>query len=66
MRLSGNKANPALNSEGKASKYHVMVYRAEDIRSHPEIGLTKGGMILIALLAGGDYDKASTHFHHFH
>jgi Holliday junction resolvase YEN1 len=57
MKLSGNKSNPALNSEGKASKSHVMVYTAEAIRTHPEVRLTRGGLILIALLAGGDYDK---------
>jgi holliday junction resolvase YEN1 len=57
MKLSGNKSNPALNSDGKASKSHVMVYTAEAIRTHPEVRLTRGGLILIALLAGGDYDK---------
>ena len=57
IKLSGNKANPALNSAGKASKHHVMVYTAQAIRDHPKICLSQAGMILIALLAGGDYDK---------
>lgn len=57
MKLSANKSNPALNLEGKASKPHIMVYTAEAIRTHPEVRLTRGGLILIALLAGGDYDK---------
>lgn len=57
LKLSGNKSNPALNSAGKASVYHVMVFTAEAIRNHPEVRLTRGGMVLIALLAGGDYDK---------
>jgi hypothetical protein len=63
MKLSGNKSNPALNLEGKASKSHIMVYTAEAIRTHPEVRLTRGGLILIALLAGGDYDKVR--MHHF-
>lgn len=57
MKLSGNKSKPALNSAGKASEHHVMVYTAENIKTHPNVKLTRGGMVLIALLAGGDYDK---------
>lgn len=34
-----------------------MVYNAQAILDHPEIRLSQAGMILIALLAGGDYDK---------
>ncbi|KZP34244.1 hypothetical protein FIBSPDRAFT_809332 [Athelia psychrophila] len=56
-KLSGNKANPALDLNGKVSACHVMVYTADDIRSHPEVNLTQGGMILIGLLAGGDYSE---------
>lgn len=55
--LSGNRSNPVLNSAGKDDKNHSWVYEASDILSHPEIGLTRGGMILIALLSGGDYHK---------
>lgn len=62
LSLSGNKNNPALNSEGKPSKDHVMVYNAEDVANHPQIGLTRGGLILFALLSGGDYDTVSDWF----
>lgn len=57
IKLSGSKASPALNSARKVSKHHVMVYTAQAILDHPEIRLSQAGMILIALLAGGDYDK---------
>ncbi|EPQ57560.1 PIN domain-like protein, partial [Gloeophyllum trabeum ATCC 11539] len=54
--LSGNKSKPATDADGKVSKHHVMVFNADDIRTHPSIGLTRGGLILFALLKGGDYD----------
>jgi Holliday junction resolvase YEN1 len=38
---------------------HVMVYRMDDIESDPACKLTRGGMILIGLLSGGDYDQVS-------
>ncbi|KIJ67586.1 hypothetical protein HYDPIDRAFT_26013 [Hydnomerulius pinastri MD-312] len=57
LTLSGNKSNPALNSEGKASKHHVMIYTAEAIRKHPEIQLSRGGMVLFAMLVKGDYGE---------
>ncbi|KAH7915223.1 hypothetical protein BJ138DRAFT_1055368 [Hygrophoropsis aurantiaca] len=57
LTLSGNKSHPALNADGKASKHHAMIYTAEEIRRHPEVGLTRGGFIMFALLAGGDYDS---------
>ncbi|CAL1695341.1 unnamed protein product [Somion occarium] len=55
LTLSGNKSAPALDCEGKASKHHVKVYNAEDIRTNLNVALTKGGMFLFALLSGGDY-----------
>ncbi|KAG2036965.1 PIN domain-like protein, partial [Suillus americanus] len=55
LTLSGNKSNPALNSEGKPSKHHAMIYTAEAIRRHPEVGLTRGGFVLFAMLVKGDY-----------
>ena len=55
--LTGNRAHPALNMDGKTSKHHVMVFDAETIKKHPDIGLSRGGMVLFALLTGGDYDK---------
>ncbi|KDN37084.1 hypothetical protein RSAG8_10359, partial [Rhizoctonia solani AG-8 WAC10335] len=55
--LTGNRGYPALNREGKDDGVHVMVYRMKDIEEDPACKLTRGGMILIALLSGGDYDQ---------
>ncbi|KAA1474332.1 hypothetical protein DENSPDRAFT_873329 [Dentipellis sp. KUC8613] len=60
--LTGNKSRPAFNLDGKESKDHVMVYTAEAIRNDPSVGLTRAGMILIALLSGGDYHKGVDKF----
>ncbi|KAI0323748.1 hypothetical protein GY45DRAFT_1439491 [Cubamyces sp. BRFM 1775] len=57
IALSGNKNNPALNLAGKKSEWHAHVYTVEAIKSDPRIKLTRYGMILIALLSGGDYDS---------
>ncbi|KAL1727018.1 hypothetical protein EV714DRAFT_218167 [Schizophyllum commune] len=54
--LSANRAKPVLNSEGRDDKQHTMVYRLTDITSQLE--LTRGGLILIGLMAGGDYEQA--------
>ena len=56
LSLSGNRGDPALNSEGKASQTHVKVFTADAVLNHPAVRLTRGGMVLIALLSGGDYD----------
>ncbi|KAF8349182.1 PIN domain-like protein [Amanita rubescens] len=56
--LSGNRANPILNSEGRDDKNHTGLYRALTIRSHSSISLTRGGFVLIGLLSGGDYAQA--------
>ncbi|KAF8691865.1 hypothetical protein AX14_002730, partial [Amanita brunnescens Koide BX004] len=56
--LSGNRANPILNSQGRDDKNHTRLYRASKIVSHPSISLTRGGLILIGLLSGGDYAQA--------
>jgi Holliday junction resolvase YEN1 len=53
--LSGNKSNPALNALGKDDKNHTLVFKFSDFSEHPDIGLTRGGLILIGLLSGGDY-----------
>ena len=55
--LSGNRANPILNSAGKDDKNHSRVFRIQDIANHPDIRLTRGGMILIGLMSGGDYQQ---------
>ncbi|CAA7259251.1 unnamed protein product [Cyclocybe aegerita] len=54
-KLSGNKNNLALNADDKTDNYHTMVYKIADIRSHAEVSMTRGGMILFALLSGDDY-----------
>ncbi|KAJ3522271.1 hypothetical protein NM688_g8897 [Phlebia brevispora] len=56
LSLTGNRNDPAVNMEGKASQHHVKIFTADAIRNHPAVRLTRGGMILIALLSGGDYD----------
>jgi hypothetical protein len=40
-----------------------MVYTADAVQNHPEVGLTREGMILFALLAGGDYNKVCYSYH---
>ncbi|KAG8846462.1 hypothetical protein FRB96_001986 [Tulasnella sp. 330] len=55
--LSGNRSRPIKNSEGKDDGKHVVIVRADDIRQREDIGLTHGGLILIGLLSGGDYDE---------
>ncbi|KAI0040641.1 hypothetical protein FA95DRAFT_1599352 [Auriscalpium vulgare] len=55
LGLTGNKSNPARDSSGQPSKFHCMVYTADRIKNHADVQLTRGGLILIALLAGGDY-----------
>lgn len=55
-RLSGNKSNPALNTAGEKSDFHAMIYKAEIFSSHSDIKLSTAGLILFALVAGGDYN----------
>ncbi|EIW62431.1 uncharacterized protein TRAVEDRAFT_68878 [Trametes versicolor FP-101664 SS1] len=57
LNLTGNKAHPALNLNGKPCDQHATVYTAQAFRDHPEVRLSRGGLILIALLSGGDYDS---------
>lgn len=59
VNLTGNKSKPALNSDGKASKHHVMLFTAHQVENHPEIGMSRPDLVFFALLAGGDYDKVS-------
>ncbi|EJD52511.1 PIN domain-like protein, partial [Auricularia subglabra TFB-10046 SS5] len=37
---------------------HVNCYKADDLRTHEDIMLTQGGLILIGLMRGGDYHQA--------
>ncbi|OJT11123.1 Flap endonuclease GEN -like protein [Trametes pubescens] len=57
LNLTGNKAHPALNLNGKPCDQHATVYTAQAFRDHPEVRLTRAGLILTALLSGGDYDS---------
>ncbi|KZT24920.1 PIN domain-like protein, partial [Neolentinus lepideus HHB14362 ss-1] len=56
--LSGNKAHPVRNSAGRDDGNHSVVYTSSALLTHPDIGLTLGGLILIGLLSGGDYHQA--------
>lgn len=55
--LSGNRPHNVPGSSSKDDGNHVVVFRASEF-STPEINLTHGGLILIALLSGGDYHQA--------
>jgi len=55
--LSGNHSHPVAGPSAKDDGNHVIVFRADDFNV-PEINLTHGGLILIALLSGGDYHQA--------
>jgi len=57
--LSGNKAHSVKNADGKEDGQHVHIYHADDVLANPEVRLSQGGLILIALLRGGDYDQVS-------
>ena len=37
---------------------HSTIYTSADILAHPSVRLTRGGLILIGLLSGGDYHQA--------
>jgi Holliday junction resolvase YEN1 len=56
-KLSGNKGNLAKNSKDKTDNYHTMLYTATDINDNPTVAMSRGGLILFALLSGGDYHK---------
>lgn len=56
LKLSGNKANKSKLKE-PIPKGHVEIYTAKDIYEHPAVAMTRAGLILIALMSGGDYDK---------
>ncbi|RPD73836.1 PIN domain-like protein, partial [Lentinus tigrinus ALCF2SS1-7] len=57
INLTGNKCNPATDANGKPSKFHANVYTAEELARHPDVQMSRGGLVLFALLAGGDYGK---------
>jgi len=55
--LSGNRNHGARNADGKDDGQHVYMYHLNDIESNPTVNLSPGGLILIGLLRGGDYDQ---------
>ncbi len=57
INLTGNKANPATDANGKPCEHHANVYTAEELARHPDVKLTRGGLVVFALVAGGDYGK---------
>lgn len=61
LTLTGNKNNQAQDSTGKASDHHVRIFEADAIQSRRE--LSRGGMILFALICGGDYDNGRVSCH---
>ena len=46
------------NTDGCVDGNHSMVYTSANILAHPSVQLTRGGLILIGLLSGGDYHQA--------
>lgn len=56
--MSGNNGHPVSNTAGKSDDEHTFIYTSSAISQHPEIALTQDGLILIALLRGGDYDSS--------
>ncbi|KAI9446963.1 PIN domain-like protein [Lactarius psammicola] len=56
--LSGNSKHAMKNADGRVDGNHSTVYNSADILAHPSVQLTRGGLILIGLLSGGDYHPA--------
>ncbi|KAI0065376.1 PIN domain-like protein [Artomyces pyxidatus] len=56
--LSGNRGHIHKNADGRDDGNHSIIYKSQDLLSHPSILLSRGGLILIGLLSGGDYDEA--------
>ncbi|KAF8257778.1 PIN domain-like protein [Lactarius quietus] len=56
--LSGNSKHTTKNVDGHIDGNHSIVYTSADILAHPSTQLTQGGLILIALLSGGDCHPA--------
>ncbi|KAA1475707.1 hypothetical protein DENSPDRAFT_842526 [Dentipellis sp. KUC8613] len=56
--LSGNNSHSLKNSAGKNDGNHSAVFTSDAIATHASVGLSRGGLILIGLLSGGDYHQA--------
>ena len=57
--LTGNSKLATKNADGRMDGNHPTVYASADIFAHPSVQLTRGGLILIGLLSGGDYQPVS-------
>ncbi|KAH9960288.1 hypothetical protein BC827DRAFT_1360363 [Russula dissimulans] len=58
INLTGNSKHATKNADGRVDGNHSTVYTSVDILAHPSVRLTRGGLILIGLLSGGDYHPA--------
>src|SRR6266702_1133169 len=56
--LSGNSKHNMKNADGCVDGNHSTVYTSAKILAHPSVQLTRGRLILIGLLSGGDYHQA--------
>ena len=48
LNLLGNKSHPPKDFEGRPSATHASIYTAEDVAAHPDVQLTRGGLVLFA------------------
>ncbi|KAF8494852.1 hypothetical protein F5888DRAFT_1713947 [Russula emetica] len=58
INLTGNSKHTTKNADGRVDGNHSTIYTSADILAHPSVQLTRGGLILIGLLSGGDYHQA--------
>ena len=58
VNLTGNNKHATKNADGRVDGNHSTIYTSADILAHPSVQLTRGGVILIGLLSGGDYHPA--------
>jgi len=58
----GSHLSLFLSPNVKEDGDHIDIYTANAIQSHAKVCLTCGGMLLIALLSGGDYDVSIQYY----
>ncbi|KAH9022361.1 PIN domain-like protein [Lactarius deliciosus] len=61
INLLGNSKHAMKNADGHVDDNHSTVYTSAEILVHPSVQLTRGGLILIGLLSGGDYHAGLPH-----
>jgi Holliday junction resolvase YEN1 len=44
----------------KKNKDEITVYTSEALQNNPDVRLTNGGILLLAVLNGGDYDTVNS------